>query len=134
MSNGRERWGTKLGVVLAVAGSAVGLGNFLRFPVQAAKYGEGAFLIPYLVALVLVGIPLVWIEWTAGRFGGAFGHSSAPGIFQSLRPANRSLKYFGIFGIFCRRVKDASDKFEKDRTISKTKTGGTRQAHPSQSQ
>ncbi len=100
MSNGRERWGTKLGVILAVAGSAVGLGNFLRFPVQAAKYGEGAFMIPYLVALVIVGIPLVWVEWTAGRYGGGFEHSSAPGIFQSLWKKNRFIKYFGIFGIF----------------------------------
>jgi len=100
MSNGREKWGTKIGVILAVAGSAVGLGNFLRFPVQAAKYGEGAFMIPYLIALVVVGIPLVWVEWTAGRFGGGFEHSSAPGIFQSLWKKNRFIKYFGIFGIF----------------------------------
>ena len=42
MSKERQRWGTKIGVVLAVAGSAVGLGNFLRFPVQVGKYGEGA--------------------------------------------------------------------------------------------
>ncbi len=100
MTQKRQRWGTRTGVILAVAGSAVGLGNFLRFPVQAAKYGEGAFIIPYLVALVLVGIPLVWVEWTAGRFGGGFGHSSAPGIFQSLWQKNRFIKYFGILGIF----------------------------------
>lgn len=95
----RERWGTKLGVVLAVAGSAVGLGNFLRFPVQAAQNGGGAFMIPYLVALVLVGIPLMWVEWTAGRFGGGFGHSSAPGIFQSLWKRNPAIKYIGVLGI-----------------------------------
>lgn len=100
MAKTRDRWGTKLGVVLAVAGSAVGLGNFLRFPVQAAKYGEGAFMIPYLVALVLIGFPLMWVEWTAGRYGGGFGHSSAPGIFQSLWKKNRFIKYFGITGIF----------------------------------
>lgn len=100
MEKVRQRWGTKLGVVLAVAGSAVGLGNFLRFPVQAGKYGEGAFMIPYLVALILVGIPLMWVEWTAGRFGGGFEHSSAPGIFQSLWRKNRFVKYLGIGGIF----------------------------------
>ena len=44
----RERWGSRIGVILAVAGSAVGLGNFLRFPVQAAENGGGAFLIPVL--------------------------------------------------------------------------------------
>jgi len=99
MAKKRQRWGTRTGVILAVAGSAVGLGNFLRFPVQAAKYGEGAFMIPYLIALLVVGIPLVWVEWTAGRFGGGFGHSSSPGIFQSLTK-NRLAKYVGILGIF----------------------------------
>jgi SNF family Na+-dependent transporter len=63
----RERWGSKFGVILAVAGSAIGLGNFLRFPVQAARNGGGAFMIPYFAALFLLGIPLMWIEWTIGQ-------------------------------------------------------------------
>jgi NSS family neurotransmitter:Na+ symporter len=96
----RERWGSKLGVILAVAGSAIGLGNFLRFPVQAAQNGGGAFMIPYFVALFLVGLPLIWIEWTIGRFGGGFGHSTAPGIFHTLWNKNRFIKYFGVIGIF----------------------------------
>jgi SNF family Na+-dependent transporter len=99
MARERERWGTKLGIILAVAGSAVGLGNFLRFPVQAAKNGGGAFIIPYLISLALLGIPLVWMEWMAGRFGGGRGHSTGPGIFYSLWN-NRFIKYFGIAGIF----------------------------------
>ena len=41
----REQWGSKIGLILAVAGNAVGLGNFLRFPVQAAQNGGGAFII-----------------------------------------------------------------------------------------
>lgn len=100
MAKERQRWGTKLGIILAVAGSAIGLGNFLRFPVQAAKNGGGAFMIPYLISLLLLGIPLMWVEWTAGRYGGGFEHSSAPGIFQSLWKKNRFIKYFGIAGIF----------------------------------
>jgi len=96
----RERWGSRLGVILAVAGSAVGLGNFLRFPVQAAKNGGGAFIIPYFISLFLLGIPLMWIEWTIGRFGGGFGHGTAPGIFQRLWRKNRFIKYFGVIGIF----------------------------------
>jgi NSS family neurotransmitter:Na+ symporter len=95
----KERWGTRLGVVLAVAGSAVGLGNFLRFPVQAAENGGGAFMIPYLVAVVFIGIPMMWVEWTAGRYGGGYGHSSAPGIFQSLWKSNPAIKYIGVLGI-----------------------------------
>lgn len=96
----KERWGSKLGVVLAVAGSAIGLGNFLRFPVQAARNGGGAFMIPYFAALLLLGLPLMWIEWTIGRFGGGFGHSTAPGMFHTLWNKNRFIKYFGIIGIF----------------------------------
>jgi len=85
---------------MAVAGSAVGLGNFLRFPVQAANNGGGAFLLPYFAALLFVGIPLVWVEWAIGRYGGGFGHSTAPGIFHTLWEKNRFIKYFGIIGIF----------------------------------
>ncbi len=85
---------------MAVAGSAIGLGNFLRFPAKAASNGGGAFLIPYFVAFLLLGIPLMWIEWTLGRFGGGFGHGTAPGIFHSLWQKNRFIKYFGVIGIF----------------------------------
>lgn len=96
----RDSWGSRLGVIMAVAGSAVGLGNFLRFPVQAAKNGGGAFMIPYFIALLLVGIPLMLIEWSIGRYGGGFEHSTAPGVFHSLWQKNRFIKYFGVIGIF----------------------------------
>ena len=45
----QEKWATRVGLVLAMAGNAVGLGNFLRFPVQAAQNGGGAFMIPYFI-------------------------------------------------------------------------------------
>ncbi|MCM8824615.1 MAG: sodium-dependent transporter [Candidatus Omnitrophica bacterium] len=96
----RESWGSRIGLILAVAGSAVGLGNFLRFPVQAVKNGGGAFIIPYLVSFLLLGIPLMWIEWTLGRFGGGFGHGTAPGMFHNIANKNRFIKYFGVIGIF----------------------------------
>ncbi len=95
----RDRWGSRLGVIMAVAGSAIGLGNFLRFPVQAAGHGGGAFMIPYFISLFLLGLPLMWIEWTIGRFGGGFGHGTAPGAFQVLWQKNRFIKYFGVIGI-----------------------------------
>lgn len=97
--NSREHWGTRVGLVLAMAGNAVGLGNFLRFPAQAAANGGGAFLIPYLVSFLLMGIPLLWVEWAIGRHGGQFGHHSAPGMFDKLGPY-RWLKYVGVFGLF----------------------------------
>lgn len=96
----RDTWGSKLGIIMAVAGSAIGLGNFLRFPAKAAANGGGAFMIPYLTALFLLGIPLMWIEWTLGRYGGGFGHGTAPGIFHSVWRKNRFIKYFGVIGIF----------------------------------
>jgi len=94
-----ERWGSKLGIILAVAGSAVGLGNFLRFPVQAAQHGGGAFMIPYLLALLLLGIPLAIIEWTIGRYGGAHGHNTAAGAFAAMWRW-RGAKYVGLLGVF----------------------------------
>ncbi len=96
----RDAWGSRLGIIMAVAGSALGLGNFLRFPVQAAGNGGGAFMIPYFVSLLLLGIPLMWIEWTLGRFGGGFEHGTAPGIFHSVWQKSRFIKYFGVIGIF----------------------------------
>jgi SNF family Na+-dependent transporter len=97
--NARPQWGTKLGIILAVAGSAVGLGNFLRFPVQATQNGGGAFMIPYFISFLLLGIPLMWIEWAIGRHGGLFGHGSAPFILNRLWK-NRTVKYLGTIGIF----------------------------------
>ncbi len=96
----RQAWGTRLGIIMAVAGSAIGLGNFLRFPVQAASNGGGAFMIPYFISLFLLGIPLMWVEWTLGRYGGGFEHGTAPGIFHTMWQKNRFIKYFGVIGIF----------------------------------
>ncbi len=95
----REQWGSKIGLILAVAGNAVGLGNFLRFPVQAAQNGGGAFMIPYFIFFLILGIPLMWIEWGIGRHGGKFGHGSAPGMFDVIWK-NRAAKYFGSLGLF----------------------------------
>ena len=99
MSQTKERWASRVGLVLAMAGNAVGLGNFLRFPAQAAKNGGGAFLIPYLVALLVMGLPLIWVEWAMGRYGGQQGHHSPPGCFH-VHGRSRFWKYFGIFGLW----------------------------------
>ena len=80
----REHWGSRFGVILAVAGSAVGLGNFLRFPGVAVNNGGGAFMIPYLLSFLLLGIPICWCEWTMGRLGGRFGQNNGPGIMYAL--------------------------------------------------
>ena len=93
-----EAWGSRLGVILAVAGSAVGLGNFLRFPGLAAQHGGGAFMIPYFVAFLLLGIPLGWAEWTMGRYGGLRGFNSAPGIYSTIW-RHPLAKYLGGVGL-----------------------------------
>lgn len=97
MAKIQEAWSSRLGVILAVAGSAVGLGNFLRFPGLAAQYGGAAFMIAYFISLVLLGIPIGWAEWTMGRKGGIAGYHSSPGIFHAIirHPAG---KYLGLLG------------------------------------
>jgi neurotransmitter:Na+ symporter, NSS family len=94
----REAWGSRIGLILAMAGNAVGLGNFLRFPRQAAANDGGSFMIAYFIALLLLGIPLMWIEWGIGRHGGKYGKGHVPGFFASLwrHPA---AKYLGVLGL-----------------------------------
>lgn len=94
----RERWATRVGLILAMAGNAIGLGNFLRFPRQAALNGGGAFMIPYFSALLLLGIPLMWVEWSIGRYGGRHGHGTAPGMFARMWH-HPMAKYLGALGI-----------------------------------
>jgi NSS family neurotransmitter:Na+ symporter len=101
MNNNRKReyWQSRIGVVLAMAGNAIGLGNFLRFPGKAAANGGGAFMIPYFISLILMAIPVMWLEWAQGRFGGIRGHGTTPGIFQSMWKSPVS-KYLGVLGLF----------------------------------
>ena len=99
MSTNNLQWGSRVGLILAMAGNAVGLGNFLRFPVQAVQNGGGAFIIPYLVCFLLMGVPLLFIEWSTGRYGGQFGHHTTPFAFNRMSHS-WIWKYIGVFGIF----------------------------------
>jgi NSS family neurotransmitter:Na+ symporter len=94
----RENWASRVGVIMAVTGSAVGLGNFLRFPGLAARYDGGAFMIPYFTALLLLGLPIAWAEWAMGRFGGARGFNSSPGIYRTVWK-NRAAPYAGVLAM-----------------------------------
>lgn len=83
---------------MAVAGSAVGLGNFLRFPGLAAQYGGGAFMLAYAISFLIIGLPIGWAEWAMGRHAGSLGYNSCPGAFAAIvrRPW---AKYAGIIGV-----------------------------------
>ena len=76
----RETWNTRAAFVLAAIGSAVGLGNLWGFPYKLYTYGGGAFLIPYFIAMVVVGIPLLIMEFTVGHWA----QQSPPGAFAEI--------------------------------------------------
>ncbi|MCG7439891.1 sodium-dependent transporter [Corynebacterium freneyi] len=78
---GREVFSTRAAFIFAAIGSAVGLGNIWRFPYVAYESGGGAFLIPYLVALLSAGIPLLFLDYALGhRYRG-----SAPKVFRRIK-------------------------------------------------
>ena len=67
MNAPREHFGSKLGFILAAAGSAVGIGNIVGFPVNAAKNGGGAFLLMYAIFIILICLPVMMAEMAVGR-------------------------------------------------------------------
>ncbi len=71
IKEGRGRFATRFGFVMAAAGSAVGLGNIWKFPYITGEYGGGAFVIVYLLCILLVGLPLMYAELIIGRRGGS---------------------------------------------------------------
>ena len=96
----RENWSGQTGFLLAAIGSAVGLGNIWRFPGVAYENGGGAFLIPYLVALLTAGIPILFLDYALGhRYQG-----SAPTVFRRLFKGGEALGWFQVaisFVIMC---------------------------------
>lgn len=88
----REQWGSRVGFILAAVGSAVGLGNIWRFPYMTYENGGGAFLIPYLFAMLTAGIPFMIMEFSLGsKLKGA-----APRVFSKL---NIKLEWLGWFQV-----------------------------------
>ena len=83
MSKPREHFGSRFAVIMAMAGSAIGLGNIWRFPYVVGQYGGAAFIVVYLFACFLLALPIFFAESVIGRRGGAdtFGSMNklAPG-------------------------------------------------------
>ena len=92
----RQRWASRTVFLLAAVGSAVGLGNLWRFPYLAGKYGGGAFLVPYLLALVLVGVPLLTLELALGQKM----QQGAIGSFRQLHPRFGGLGFVALLSPF----------------------------------
>lgn len=63
----RDHFASKLGIIAAAAGSAIGLGNIWKFPYMAGKFGGGAFIFVYLIAIIVMGYPLIYAEFALGR-------------------------------------------------------------------
>lgn len=90
----RALFATKIGVIAATVGSAVGLGNIWRFPYMAGENGGGAFLITYVCCVIILGIPLMCAEFIVGRKA----RSNASRAFKVLAPKSKwhIIGYFGI--------------------------------------
>ncbi len=88
----RDKWSSRSTFILAAIGSAVGLGNAWRFPGLAAKHGGGAFLFVYLLAMIIVGIPMLMMEIAIGR-------NTRQGASGSLRTINRKAEPIGWIAV-----------------------------------
>ncbi len=91
----RERWGSRLAFIMASLGCAVGLGNIWRFPYMCYTNGGGAFLIPYFIALLTAGIPLMILEFAVGRKT----QGSPPLAYYKVNPKTEWLGWFANFGV-----------------------------------
>lgn len=92
---GRENFGSKLGAILAAAGSAVGLGNIWRFPIETGQNGGAAFIIIYVCCIIVFGLPIMTSEFLIGRYT----HANTAGAFRIV--SNGSIwKWVGRLGVF----------------------------------
>ena len=89
----RGGFATRLGFVLAAAGSAVGLGNIWKFPYITGEYGGGAFVLVYLFCIALVGLPLMYSELIIGRRGGSDVMGSLRKLTKESGPAGAFVSY-----------------------------------------
>ena len=95
MEQKRENLGSRLGFLLLSAGCAIGLGNVWRFPYITGKYGGAAFVLIYLIFLVLLGMPVMVCEFAVGRAS----KKGMGGAFQALEPEGTKWHWYGNFAI-----------------------------------
>lgn len=92
----RENFGSKLGAVLAAAGSAVGLGNIWRFPIETGENGGAAFIVVYIISIMVLGLPIMISEFLIGRYT----HSNTAGAYRIMSNGS-PWKWVGRLGVFC---------------------------------
>ena len=93
-SEGRVNFGSRLGAILAAAGSAVGLGNVWRFPYETGNHGGAAFILIYVGLVFLFGLPIMIAEFTIGRRAKA----STGEAYRVLAPGTQ-WKWVGYLGV-----------------------------------
>ena len=91
----RERFSSRLGFILISAGCAIGLGNVWRFPYIVGQYGGAAFVLVYLFFLVIMGLPIMVMEFSVGRAS----QKSILCSFQELEPKGTKWHWYGWFGM-----------------------------------
>ncbi len=91
----RANFGSRLGIILATAGSAVGLGNVWRFPTMAGENGGAAFILVYVLCVIMLGIPCMLNEFIIGRRAQA----NTARAYERLANGTpwRFIGYFGVF-------------------------------------
>ena len=87
---------SKVGAVLAAAGSAVGLGNVWRFPTETGANGGAAFILIYILFMLILGVPVMVTEFTIGRHG----HKDVMHSFDSMAGGRKGWKWMGLFPVF----------------------------------
>lgn len=91
----RERLGSRLGFILLSAGCAIGVGNVWKFPYMAGQYGGGAFVLIYLLCLVLLGVPVMTMEFAMGRAS----RKSPVKLYEKLEPKGSKWHVHGYFAM-----------------------------------
>ena len=91
----RERLGSRLGFILLSAGCAIGVGNVWKFPYMVGQYGGGAFVAIYLLCLVLLGVPVMTMEFAMGRAS----QKSPVKLYEKLEPKGSKWHIHGYFAM-----------------------------------
>lgn len=94
-TSNKNVFASKVGAILAAAGSAVGLGNVWRFPTEAGEHGGAAFILIYVLFMLLLGVPIMVTEFAIGRHGG----SDVSGAFEKMSGGKKGWRWMGMIPV-----------------------------------